>query len=269
MVQPFPSRRRGFTLIELLVVIAIIAILAAILFPVFAQAREKARQTSCLSNMKQISLGWTMYMQDYDETWIFRVGGNAIGKGDACAWRWLCGADRPLFDWWDVVQPYTRNNQIVACPSAPAVPGYSQYNISNLGLGLNVYPTRGLCESNCPKTPFGGYICPGVRMAAVTKPSQTVCMADAGKLWNPVYAKTYKVPLYKNGMVSPQIAPAEDLESGWEWGPDDRHSSGVNVAFLDGHARFMKPEAFYLGWNGIWFRPDRDLVIKGDPDRPR
>src|ERR1041385_483386 len=91
-------RKQGFTLIELLVVIAVIAILAALLFPVFAQAREKARQTSCLSNMKQINLGWMMYMQDYDETWIFRVGGNAIGKGDACAWRWICGSERPFFN---------------------------------------------------------------------------------------------------------------------------------------------------------------------------
>jgi prepilin-type N-terminal cleavage/methylation domain-containing protein/prepilin-type processing-associated H-X9-DG protein len=263
------SSRCGFTLIELLVVIALIAILAAILFPVFAQAREKARAMSCLSNMKQINLGWQMYMQDYDETWIFRVGGNAIGKGDVCAWRWICGSERPLFDWWDVVQPYTKNNQIVACPSAPPVPGYGQQGISNLGLGLNVYPARGLVDGNCPKTPFGGYICPGVHLAAVTKPAQTVGMADAGKLWNPVYAKTYKVPLYKSGMPSPQIAPAEDVESGWEWGVDDRHTGGVNAAFMDGHVKFMKPDAFYLGWNGIWFRADHDQVLKGDPDRPR
>src|SRR6266516_4053330 len=129
-------RRHGYTLIELLVVIAIIAILAAILFPVFAQARDKARQTSCLSNMKQISLGWTMYMQDYDETWIFRVGRTAIGKGDACAWRWVCGNERPYFNWWDVVQPYTRNNQIVACPSAPAGPASYQrdFGMANLGI---------------------------------------------------------------------------------------------------------------------------------------
>src|ERR1043166_8966406 len=219
-------RPYGFTLIELLVVIAIIAILAAILFPVFAQAREKARQRSCLSNMKQINLGWQMYMQDYDETWIFRVGGAAVGKGSACEWRWICGADRPLFNWWDVVQPYTKNNQIVACPSAPPLAGYSKYGISNLGLGLNVYPGTGLVDGNCPKSPFGGYICNGVALAAITKPSQTVGMADSGKLWNPVYAAKYKVPLYSHGMASPQIAPKEELESGWEWGVDDRHSGG-------------------------------------------
>src|SRR5881275_376122 len=83
-------RRVAFTLIELLVVIAIIAILAAILFPVFAQAREKARQVSCLSNIKQINLGWQMYMQDYDETWPFRPSGQAVGPGAACDWRYVC-----------------------------------------------------------------------------------------------------------------------------------------------------------------------------------
>src|SRR6201988_4702864 len=78
-----PTRNRGFTLIELLVVIAIIAILAAILFPVFAQAREKARQASCLSNMKQIGLGMTMYVQDYDETFPCNPwNGQPVGTAD-------------------------------------------------------------------------------------------------------------------------------------------------------------------------------------------
>ena len=97
--------RRGFTLIELLVVIAIIAILAAILFPVFARAREKARQTSCLSNVKQITLSALMYAQDYDETLPF---GHSYG-----------------FWWYQVLQPYANNEQIFYCPSARTYyPGY-------------------------------------------------------------------------------------------------------------------------------------------------
>src|SRR5262249_30293508 len=93
--------RNGFTLIELLVVVAIIAILAAILFPVFAQAREKARQATCSSNLKQITLGVLMYVQDYDET--FPVWDSAITN---------------LVDWPDLVQPYIKNKQVSGCPDA-------------------------------------------------------------------------------------------------------------------------------------------------------
>ncbi len=93
-------RVRGFTLIELLVVIAIIAILAAILFPVFARAREKARQSSCQSNLKQIGLAWHMYAQDYDETHVRVSGGND---------------QRPL--WTDAMGPYIKNEQLFVCPS--------------------------------------------------------------------------------------------------------------------------------------------------------
>jgi len=97
--------RRGFTLIELLVVIAIIAILAAILFPVFAQARAKARQASCLSNMKQLGLAMMMYTQDYDETYpmsyYYRNGANS-GNG--------------YIQWSGLIRPYVQNNGIFVCP---------------------------------------------------------------------------------------------------------------------------------------------------------
>src|SRR5215831_3090292 len=101
-------RKKGFTLIELLVVIAIIAILAAILFPVFAQAREQARATSCLSNTRQIATGQLMYSQDYDETVI----------------PW-CVIDRGLYPidvqepacWVNLIQPYIKNKQLLFCPS--------------------------------------------------------------------------------------------------------------------------------------------------------
>src|SRR5262249_1697447 len=96
--------RRGFTLIELLVVIAIIAILAAILFPVFAQARAKARQTACLSNIKQIEMAWHMYMQDYDEI-LMPYSDTGASGGYAFAWTFL-------------MQPYCKNLQLLRCPQA-------------------------------------------------------------------------------------------------------------------------------------------------------
>ncbi len=95
-------QRRGFTLIELLVVIAIIAILAAILFPVFAKAREKARQTSCASNMKQIATATLMYVQDYDES--FPLFGGEVNFPGTISWA-------------TAVSPYVKNKQIFRCPS--------------------------------------------------------------------------------------------------------------------------------------------------------
>src|SRR5712671_1524511 len=100
-------RRNGFTLIELLVVIAIIAILAAILFPVFAQARERARMTACLSNMRQIGTSLMMYAQDYDETlpYIRFHGAGVCGKGAGC------------YTWKNAIRPYLKNLDVLGCPS--------------------------------------------------------------------------------------------------------------------------------------------------------
>ncbi len=101
--------KRGFTLIELLVVIAIIAILAAILFPVFARAREKARQSSCLSNMKQLMLAFQMYVQDYDE-----VTNLVLYGPDEC-------------HWYNTFVPYIKNDDVLICPSDPDLPvAYAQ-----------------------------------------------------------------------------------------------------------------------------------------------
>lgn len=101
-------RRNGFTLIELLVVIAIIAILAAILFPVFARAREKARQASCLSNQKQLALGWQMYLQDYDEA----IPGYSLRIWNEDHTSYVWGTK-----WYEAIDPYVRNEQIWICPS--------------------------------------------------------------------------------------------------------------------------------------------------------
>ncbi len=117
-------KRSGFTLIELLVVIAIIAILAAILFPVFAQAREKARQAACLSNMRQLSTAVMMYVQDYDESYPMTANYND-GSG-------------PRTIWTEMIQPYVKNEGIFKCPSA-IQPGYAA-NWANRGfasIGMN------------------------------------------------------------------------------------------------------------------------------------
>ena len=95
--------RQGFTLIELLVVIAIIAILAAILFPVFGRAREKSRSISCLSNMKQIGNAYTMYTQDYDERFFL--------------WRYFIRPGNIKQTWVELLQPYMKNRSLWVCPS--------------------------------------------------------------------------------------------------------------------------------------------------------
>ncbi|MBM3475289.1 MAG: DUF1559 domain-containing protein [Armatimonadetes bacterium] len=144
-------RRLGFTLIELLVVIAIIAILAAILFPVFARAREKARQTSCLSNIKQLNLGMLMYAQDYDETLPHYADHGCYA------------APLPSRYLWDaLIGPYTKNAQISRCPSMPA---------TALSIGPNYYHIINCALSGT--TPI-----PGVILARIEVPAQAMMLSD-------------------------------------------------------------------------------------------
>jgi prepilin-type N-terminal cleavage/methylation domain-containing protein/prepilin-type processing-associated H-X9-DG protein len=142
-------RRSGFTLIELLVVISVIAVLAAILFPVFARAREKARQTSCLENTRQIALATLMYADDFDDCCPAHTGGPS-------------DAD----DWPQMLMPYCRNAQIFRCPSA------AQGNTSMWG-HFNVNGKVPLCYgSNCYYFGFKS-------LAQAVDPSGTLLIADS------------------------------------------------------------------------------------------
>lgn len=159
------QHRRGFTLIELLVVIAIIAILAAILFPVFAQAREKARQIQCLSNTKQIALGIAQYAQDYDEL-LPVLGVNAQRRG-----RWH-------FQIW----PYVKNVDVFTCPNIP-INRWVPPTGSNLGTS-----DRGgygwslaLAQAAPPRAAAAVTdIAPGYSLAQIAKPADTIIVGDTG-----------------------------------------------------------------------------------------
>ncbi len=203
--------RKGFTLIELLVVIAIIAILAAILFPVFARAREKAKQTSCLSNLKQIGLGATMYVTDYNDFTFGHIAGYRYSTDPV--WPWPA----PYYMWHQQMYPYVKNIQIFTCPSMPnyyldTQPDGSPAYDSTLGYGMNYEVT---------------YFYRALNMSDFTRPAQTIWFADC-KYY--VCYPAYYTFTYPENATYGLNGPARI---------DIRHNDGVNLAFFDGHAKWM------------------------------
>ncbi len=194
--------RSGFTLIELLVVIAIIAILAAILFPVFARAREAARQSSCLSNTRQWGVAAMAYTQDYDET--LPPGANPPGVSGG---------------WMGLLEPYVKNTQLRKCPSLPASYNYGYgWNYQNLG-----YYSGG----------SGTYSNWGVSLAAFTKPADTILLGDNPDIgfWgaNAVYC-------YGPTQLNTAGAATDDPVLA---NIAHRHNGGGNYAFADGHSKWI------------------------------
>jgi prepilin-type N-terminal cleavage/methylation domain-containing protein/prepilin-type processing-associated H-X9-DG protein len=229
-------RQGGFTLIELLVVIAIIAILAAILFPVFAQAREKARSSSCLSNQKQIALAFSMYAQDYDETYPPSFDANNLTGGGAGG----------VAQWDDIVKPYIKSGNvggILTCPSA-STRAYA-YSMNGALAGLSA--------------------------AQAVKPADTVLTADSCIAPNqanavdklpqagPAFVYTLKggevywvpKPTFSSGKGDPNaiIDPAQDKNIDDNTGVGFlryRHNQGVNASFADGHTKYVRQGSFKL-----------------------
>ena len=255
---------RAFTLIELLVVIAIIAILAAILFPVFAQAREKARGASCLSNTKQIGLGILMYAQDYDEDfphfadYCVRIP-NPLKPTDP---------NHPLGVrnmWQAGVYPYLKNWQIFTCPSDAIASSTDPFvNFYDLSYGYNygyLSTLEGTADPGCGVTQWFA----AVGLAQVQAPAQIVMIADAGgKTFNASGGSTL------GSMVNPPDAwPSSQsfygpVQVGWglncddyfygtKWGDTDgfawRHINGGNVCMVDGHAKFFQVARLASGTN--------------------
>ena len=214
--------RRGFTLIELLVVIAIIAILAAILFPVFAKAREKARQTTCLSNVKQLGLGIVMYAQDYDEKLPIHCPYWPEYNGNA---------NHPC--WAGQIYPYVKNSQLYACPSFPRD-----------ALMDNVSSPTGNAYAAVPRSYGWNFELNTQKMGVIRYPAECIALADARNNdkadREDCCAPGYLAPAPRSGCCATE-AP---------WGRVSfRHNEGANCAFVDGHAKWMVKSAGTFGNN--------------------
>jgi len=229
------SQYSGFTLIELLVVVAIISILAAILFPVFARARESARRASCLSNLKQIGLGMMQYVQDYDGryTGIYTQGNTNTGpdgKKFSTGGKWF---------WPQLIQPYVKNYQVFFCPSTTNPIGS---NDATLAPELSsVYDNYGI---NYQIKDGGPDASPGRSESSVPDAAGTYMFMDFGTYsftssWIIPATRTSNYALPGAGKLGSTCAITTntryqaDCESG-------RHFDGVNVAFFDGHAKWLK-----------------------------
>ena len=200
-------RRRGFTLIELLVVIAIIAILAAILFPVFAKAREKARQTKCLSNMRQIGTAADMYNQDYDGHYPMSI--------------YLDLPSMTVWTFYDSLAPYMKNADILKCPSEErrigiaemqAIPGMPPLGTSLVWVGYNGnYAVFEDGPNNLLTTANHAV----VKDSELPRPADTFLMGDG------------EIELQPDVFDSPVLGA---------------HNEGFNTAFCDGHAKWVKSQ---------------------------
>jgi len=215
------KRTSAFTLIELLVVIAIIAILAAILFPVFAQARESARKTSCLANIKQLALGCAMYSTDYDGRYV-SSGGDCYGGYAGCS----IDKPTPTVQWQFTIFPYVKNWQIYRCPSDPRDELTIPVSYTENNWGLNKRDGDGVG---------------GLNESTTDKPAETVLLIESGNTgWvDGTVAHRDAARMVSDYTTWTQWNRITHDQPDWNWSDKmPRHGDGANMAFTDGHAKF-------------------------------
>lgn len=244
-VSPSVSHSRaGFTLIELLVVIAIIAILAAILFPVFAQAREKARQTSCASNMKQLSLAALQYVQDYDESWPIALARD--NNGDLNPGSLLPAAEtlppgaspitRSLY--MNAMEPYVKSWAVWGCPSGEDM-NLSGETEAQLGTARFSYSYNAYLNS--------------ASLADVAQPSSTVVFSENEKHHTfRKYPVLFPWPDQSCGNNPYRFCKNSGTITVYLLNIDDTywvHSKGTNLAYCDGHVKWTSNPGAASMWN--------------------
>jgi prepilin-type N-terminal cleavage/methylation domain-containing protein/prepilin-type processing-associated H-X9-DG protein len=211
--------RRGFTLIELLVVIAIIAILAAILFPVFAKAREKARQSSCLSNTRQLCTAFLSYAQDYDET---LVPMSSFGPPPGTS-----------FIWYQLIDPYLKSAQLLKCPSSLFAVSYG-VSYQNLATDAGAGTISGR----------------GAPLSIIASPAEALMLGESeNDLATPVQMYYYySLKVYALGAVTGFPYSGVPVPG--------RHNTGNNVGFCDGHAKWITSKVMTdRNWSGWTAQP--------------
>ncbi|MBM3457829.1 MAG: prepilin-type N-terminal cleavage/methylation domain-containing protein [Armatimonadetes bacterium] len=240
------SKRRGFTLIELLVVIAIIAILAAILFPVFAQARESARKSGCLSNTKQIGSAVQMYLQDYDEYFCINLYPTVMPV---------------VFSFYDAHLPYIKNTGVLTCPSEPTSQDWTAlFTACRLPFrttgAFRFFSYNGnYCMFN------GGVTNPIVDRRPVRHYATLPLPAEQSVFFDGKLDCRFNSPIYDTGVNIPGSTGIKP----------PRHSEGVNVSYADGHAKFQKarrlPDGRWVVAGGAFDGRDSLWGLVGDNGR--
>lgn len=257
-MKEMKHRSRAFTLIELLVVIAIIAILAAILFPVFAQAKAAAKAAACLSNTKQLGLGFLMYTNDYDDTYPpDETGESANGVQNWQTWfnafQFNSSSYGPVtfIPTGNYLYPYTKNTQIYTDDEAPA-PQFVAGNRNDYGVNTSViaslapawYPG---CVANLPS--YTSCNAPMVSTTQLDRPAETILLTDTGEYTSTgyyEYSGAYQPVLQFSagfGMIAPDVI--------------GRHAGRANVAWCDGHSKSspvtLRPQSAYAHpWSGSY-----------------